>query len=313
MKSMKYIILISAVLLVFVFLVTLPGRKHEVDYSDAEVTTATASESEEAETSAVTTVAPADYEQFTLPGETPMPTTPPPAEPEIPVGTTAAESADAGSDTAPAETTAATTVTLGDDFMIDDGGGEWALYLVNNQNPVPDDFTVETKTVYTSYMEFKMDVKMADYMIQMIEDAKKDGISLMICSAYRSVEKQRNNFNAQVTEYESKGLTHDEAVAKTAESIAIPGYSEHHTGLCADIVTESYTNLDSGFENTDAFRWLNDNAWKYGFILRYPKDKQDITEIIYEPWHYRYVGTYHAKKIKESGLCLEEYITNSGE
>ena len=100
----------------------------------------------------------------------------------------------------------------------------------------------------------------------------------------------------------------EEAEKITATMIAIPGTSEHHTGLAADIVTPTHQTLDPEFADTDAGKWLQENAAEYGFILRYPEDKQDITEIIYESWHYRYVGVDHAMAIKENGLCLEEYL-----
>ena len=103
-------------------------------------------------------------------------------------------------------------------------------------------------------------------------------------------------------------LTKEEAEKITATMIAIPGTSEHHTGLAADIVTPTHQTLDPEFADTAAGKWLQENAAEYGFILRYPEDKQDITKIIYESWHYRYVGVDHAKAITENELCLEEYL-----
>ena len=93
----------------------------------------------------------------------------------------------------------------------------------------------------------------------------------------------------------------------TARLIAVPGTSEHETGLAADIVTPSYQRLDAGYAGTKAARWLLENAASYGFVLRYPEDKTEITGIDYEPWHYRYVGVEAAKEIMAQGLCLEEY------
>lgn len=181
----------------------------------------------------------------------------------------------------------------------------WELLLVNNDNPLPDDFEVEPEVVQGS---FKMDARIAETVKQMIADAQEEGIELMICSAYRSVDRQKQLFNAEVDVQLAAGKTQAEAEAITATMIAIPGTSEHHTGLAADIVTPSYQNLDEGFAETDAGKWLVENAPDYGFILRYPEDKQDITQIIYESWHFRYVGVDHAKAITEQGLCLEEYI-----
>ena len=104
-----------------------------------------------------------------------------------------------------------------------------------------------------------------------------------------------------------------EAKVKAATIVAVPGTSEHNSGLAIDIITPSYQVLDEGFAETKAFRWLDANASKFGFILRFPKDKQDITKIIYEPWHYRYVGIETAPIIKASGLCLEEFLETMAE
>lgn len=181
----------------------------------------------------------------------------------------------------------------------------WELLLVNNHNPLPDDFEVETEVVQGS---FKMDARIAETVKQMIADAKEEGVDLMICSAYRSIDRQKQLFAAEVDVQMAAGKTKEEAEKITATMIAVPGTSEHHTGLSADIVTPTHQTLDEAFAETAAGKWLVENAPEYGFILRYPKDKQDITEIIYESWHFRYVGVEHAKAITEQGLCLEEYI-----
>lgn len=181
----------------------------------------------------------------------------------------------------------------------------WELLLANVDNPLPSDFTVETETVQGN---FKMDARVAEAMKQMIADAKEDGVDLMICSAYRSIERQQELFDAEVSNQMSYGKTKEEATAITATMIAIPGTSEHHTGLAADIVTPTHQTLDPEFADTAAGKWLQSHAEDYGFVLRYPEDKQEITQIIYESWHYRYVGLEHAKAMNEQGLCLEEYL-----
>ena len=142
----------------------------------------------------------------------------------------------------------------------------------------------------------------------MIQAAAEDGVDLMVCSAYRSVEKQQQLFDSSVQRYMAQGMTEEEAYAQTATETAIPGTSEHQTGLAADIVTPTHQTLDPEFADTDAGKWLSEHAHEYGFVQRYPEDKQDITKIIYESWHYRFVGKTHAKLMKESGLCLEEYL-----
>lgn len=180
------------------------------------------------------------------------------------------------------------------------------LVLANVDNPLPEDFEVgELESVQGKY---EMSVRAASYAKDMIAAAKEDGITLQLCSAYRARSLQQTLFDNKYDSYISAGWTHDDAYAKTATIIAIPGTSEHQTGLCMDVVTPSYQVLDAGYAETDAAKWLAENAWEYGFILRYPKEKQEITKIIFEPWHYRFVGIENAKLIKDSGLCLEEYL-----
>ena len=182
---------------------------------------------------------------------------------------------------------------------------EWYLLLANVDNPLPQDFTVETEVVQNS---FEMDARVAQTMRDMIDAAAEDGVDLLVCSAYRSIEKQQTLFDEQVQIYLNQGKSRQEAYDLTASAIAIPGTSEHHTGLAADIVTPTHQTLDPEFADTEAGQWLQEHAWEYGFVLRYPEDKQDVTKIIYESWHYRFVGKTHAKLMKESGLCLEEYL-----
>ena len=181
----------------------------------------------------------------------------------------------------------------------------WNLILVNSPNPLPADFQVELEVVTES---FKVDSRIAVPLKQMIAQAKEDGINLLICSAYRSVAYQQTLVEDSVNTYMSQGKTEEEARSMTAMWIAEPGSSEHHTGLALDIVTSDYQDLDYGFSKTRAFDWLDKNAHLFGFILRYPEDKVEITKIDYEPWHYRYVGKDSALEIKNMGICLEEYL-----
>ena len=167
------------------------------------------------------------------------------------------------------------------------------------------DWSIQTEEVQNGY---EMDKRAAPAMREMIQAAKEDGVELMLCSAYRSVEKQQQLFDRSQQAYMAQGMSEEEAYAKTATETAIPGTSEHQTGLAADIVTPTYQMLDAGFADTPAGQWLSEHAAEYGFVLRYPQDKQEVTGIIYESWHYRFVGKTHAKLMKESGLCLEEYL-----
>ena len=182
---------------------------------------------------------------------------------------------------------------------------EYYLLLANAENPLPQDWSIQTEEVQNGY---EMDKRAAPAMREMIQAAKEDGVELMLCSAYLSIEKQQQLFDRSQQAYMAQGMSEEEAYAKTATETAIPGTSEHQTGLAADIVTPTYQMLDAGFADTPAGQWLSEHATEYGFVLRYPQDKQEVTGIIYESWHYRFVGKTHAKLMKESGLCLEEYL-----
>ena len=182
--------------------------------------------------------------------------------------------------------------------------GDWNLILVNSNNLLPADFNVKTDKIG----KWLMDERIVDIVEQMFADAKADGVDLMICSSYRTVERQTTLFENQIQEFLNEGYSAEQARIEAAKWVAVPRTSEHHTGLALDIVTPTYQMLDFGFADTAAFKWLSTHCTEYGFILRYPKDKTDITGIVYEPWHYRYVGVEAAKYIHENGLTLEEYL-----
>lgn len=177
--------------------------------------------------------------------------------------------------------------------------------LVNITHPMPDDYTMELVTVDSR--GYKMDVRAAEDMKKMLADAEAEGLSPIICSSYRSIDRQITLFQNQVKKQQGFGLDYDAAFEKAKTVVAYPGTSEHHTGLAADIVAKSHQVLDDSQENTAEQKWLMENSWKYGYILRYPSDKSDLTKIIYEPWHYRYVGKEVAQYLYENDLCLEEY------
>ncbi len=182
----------------------------------------------------------------------------------------------------------------------------WNLILVNRDHLLPKDFTVDLEKVDDKWV----DTRMADSLRQMLQAAKDSGVDLIVQSAYRSVSKQSSLYAEEIASNEAQGYDSSTSTELTNQYIQSPGASEHHTGLALDIVTSSYQSLDSGFANTVAFGWLHVNAVKYGFVIRYPESKQEVTGILYEPWHFRYVGTQAAKEMTEQGLCLEEYVQN---
>ncbi len=182
---------------------------------------------------------------------------------------------------------------------------DWHLMLVNKQNPVPEGFEVKLANINGSMYA---DERIIDDIYRMIDAASSDGVDLMICSAYRSYDRQRTLFNNKINKLMGQGMTYLEAYKFGSMNVTVPGTSEHHIGLALDILTGSYTSMDDGFGDTEAGKWLAANSADYGFILRYPKGKEDITGIVYEPWHFRYVGTDYARDITDRGVCLEEYL-----
>ena len=212
-------------------------------------------------------------------------------------------SADAG-DTSPAVSPAVSAPAESAATSETSGDVPWNLVLVNAKNPLPDGFTVQTSSI-SNGKEF--DSRAVDALNDMLDACRAAGLDPLVCSAYRSVERQTELFNNKIKKLMADGMTHDEAYASAATVIAIPGTSEHNLGLAADICANSYQILDDTQADTDEQKWLMAHCSEYGFILRYPKDKEDVTGIIYEPWHYRYVGVDAAKEITEKGLCLEEY------
>ena len=184
------------------------------------------------------------------------------------------------------------------------------LVLVNPWHEMAEDYTPELMQVTWGYDEEQfMDVRAADALIKMIADCEEAGNHPFVCSSYRSVETQRYLFNNKIARlvYE-EGVDPGEAPALAATSVALPGTSEHQLGLAADIIDYNYPYLNEKQEEMPTQKWLMEHCWDYGFILRYPNEKSDVTGIIYEPWHYRYVGVEIAQEIRDLGLTLEEYL-----
>ena len=181
---------------------------------------------------------------------------------------------------------------------------DWRMILVNRDYILPDGYKPELENaVEGGYDDVYLDERVAPYYNEMYKAAYEDGIHLVPISGYRSVTRQKNNFERKINYYMDQGYDKVEATQKAATVILPPGTSEHNAGLAMDICS-----LEQDFEDTKEFEWLCENAADYGFILRYPEDKQDITRIIYEPWHWRYVGVEAAQEMKASGECLEEYL-----
>lgn len=181
----------------------------------------------------------------------------------------------------------------------------WNLMLVNPWNPLPENYSIELASLGSGQ---SVDRRCADALEEMITDCRAAGLSPLICSSYRTQSTQQGLYNAQVYELIAQGCSRAEAEEQAATMVALPGTSEHQLGLAADIVDSEYQILESSQENTPVQRWLMEHCWEYGFILRYPKDKTQLTGIIYEPWHYRYVGKEAAQEIMKAGICLEEYL-----
>ncbi|MBR3818863.1 MAG: M15 family metallopeptidase [Clostridia bacterium] len=181
---------------------------------------------------------------------------------------------------------------------------DWKMLLVNRDYILPDGYEVELAPCITDDPDsLKLDYRVAPHYNEMYNAALEDGIELTPVSGYRSVERQQRNFENKIDKYLNQGYGKIEATQMAATIILPPGTSEHNAGLAMDICS-----LEQDFEETKEFRWLSENAADYGFILRYPEDKQDVTKIIYEPWHWRYVGVETAKAMKASGQCFEEYL-----
>ena len=176
----------------------------------------------------------------------------------------------------------------------------------NNPNLIV--FPLSYKKGSTGEVYRKLDKDMWPYLKAMMDDARADGIDIGIISAWRSYSTQKILFDDKVKRLMSSGYSKEAAEKEAATCIALPGTSEHHTGLAVDFNVTSQS-----FENTKTFKWLKENAENYGFIMRYPSDKMDITGgIIYEPWHWRFVGINIAKEMNSLGMCYEEYCQYKG-
>ena len=177
---------------------------------------------------------------------------------------------------------------------------EWNLIVVNRWNTMPEDYSVELTELANGQ---KVDSRIYPYLQEMFDAARAEGIYPIVREGYRTEEEQQETLDEKIQSYINEGYSRSRAEKTAKEWVALPGTSEHQLGIAVDINADK-----SKCTNEEVYAWLLENAYKYGFILRYPLGKQEITGTSYEPWHYRYVGVEVAQDIYESGVCLEEYV-----
>lgn len=177
---------------------------------------------------------------------------------------------------------------------------EWNLIVVNAWNELPEDYSVELTELSNGQ---KVDSRIYPYLQEMFDAAREEGVYPVVREGYRTAEEQQEILEDRIQTYINQGYSRSRAERTAKEWVALPGTSEHQLGIAVDI------NADKSMcSNEEVYAWLAENAYKYGFILRYPPEKQEITGTSYEPWHYRYVGVEVAREIYEQGICLEEYF-----
>lgn len=182
----------------------------------------------------------------------------------------------------------------------------WELRLIRYENPLGENFVPESLTEIESGQ--KIDSRVAQPLRDLFGAARAAGYSVYFCSGYRDYETQTEIYQRHIDEYTAQGMTMEEADAKTRLAVNYPGTSEHQSGLCADILESPEQDMEPYIGGTGLMAWLEEHCAKYGFIIRYPKDKTDITGVEYEPWHLRYVGITAAEYIMNHKLCLEEFL-----
>lgn len=189
--------------------------------------------------------------------------------------------------------------------------GSWWLVLVNQHSLLPAGSEPAARTEIRSEME--VDSRIAVDLQSMLDGARQEGLDPLVCAAYRTHQRQQELFDAKIQTFLDQGLSQQEAEAQASLWVAPPDASEHQTGLAVDIVSTDYQILDEAQAETPLQKWLMAHCAEYGFVLRYPPEKSEITGITFEPWHYRYVGRSAAQEMTEKGLCLEEYWQQAGQ
>ena len=210
------------------------------------------------------------------------------------------QSNDASSDTA-ADTSDQTSGSTADNTTT---SSDWCLLLVNSTHPLADDYSVDLTELRNGQ---SVDTRILSDLQEMFDAARSEDIYPIVSDAYRTREDQQTLMDDVIQNYEDEGYSSEEASSKAEQVIAKPGTSEHETGLAIDIAGD-----DDYDQDTDSvLEWMNSNAYKYGFILRYPSGKESVTGAEAENDHYRYVGKEAAKVIHDQGICLEEYLSQN--
>ena len=181
-------------------------------------------------------------------------------------------------------------------------GENWALTLINKKYPLEKSYSPTLAPVIDG-SDIKVDARVAEAYKLMYADALSQNIVLTPYAGYYSFNRQKDNYDNKVNSLISNGMTYEEAVLNTEKRIGAAGTNESGAGLSVDIVKAS-----SSFASDNEYKWLTENAHTYGFVLRYPEDKQEITGMIFQPWHWRYVGVTAATEMKNNNQCLEEYL-----
>ncbi len=187
---------------------------------------------------------------------------------------------------------------------------DWKLVLINKHHSIPDDYTFTLGTIRGG---MQCDERIIPELMEMLQAAKEDGVSLIVCSPYRDLNRQQVLFERKIKAYMRQGYSYLEAYQISSQTVTVPGASEHQIGLAIDFLCKGYSSLNEGFANTEGGKWLAAHGHEYGFILRYPKGKEYITGIEYEPWHFRYVGREAAAIMTERELTLEEFVEEINE
>lgn len=195
--------------------------------------------------------------------------------------------------------------TLGNKRFKDQDNDLELLQIVNEEQPLKEELDLDLEELPTGEQVAR---EIYEPLMQMLEDGEREGLSFFVCSGYRSIAEQEVLFEDKVRRVREEGYTQEEAYDRAKQEVAVPGGSEHQLGLTVDIVAENYQLLEDSQAYTPESEWLKEHCSEYGFILRYPIDTTNVTGIIFEPWHYRYVGKEAAKEIMESNETLEEYV-----